>query len=176
MEKTKMNLNKCLHATDNFIELKPLIERVKSDISFWGYRYVYLEGSNNRYPIDILATRVMELVQKKHFEYTNLERTAGKKIAAKIDQIYKNNDELLKIKCFITRYLSYIIDVYTFITVEFAPRYKWFIFGDNQVFKYYTARQYQEEFQVKPDKSSDFWHLDSKNPTLYRPQIKSKTE
>ena len=144
MEKTKMNLNKCLHATDNFIELKPLIERVKSDISFWGYRYVYLEGSNNRYPIDILATRVMELVQKKHFEYTNLERTAGKKIAAKIDQIYKNNDELLKNKCFITRYLCNFFEI--FRNGGYHNGFYWYEGGDNQVFEYFTERQYLEEF------------------------------
>ena len=93
-----MNLAISLHATDKFIELEPLIEKVKDDISFWGFRYVYLDGCNDRFPIDILAKRVIELVKSKQFEYSNLERAAGKKIAAKIDQIYENNDGLLKTK------------------------------------------------------------------------------
>lgn len=139
-----MNLNKCLHATDKFIELEPLIERVKSDISFWGIRYVYLDGSNDRFPIDILATRVMELVQKKQFEYSSQERTAGKKIAAKIDQIYKNNEEMLKTKWLITQYLCYFID--SCRSGGYHVGFFWKVGGNKNVFEYYTERQYQKEF------------------------------
>ncbi len=150
-----MNLNTFLYATDKFIELEPTIDHVKEDISFWGIRYVYLDGSKDRFPIDILAKRVMELVKSKHFEYSNQERIAGKKIAAKIDKIYESNDDRLERKWFITQYLCYFID--SLRNGGYHIGFHWNDGRDNKVFDYYTNQQYQEEFSSNPDNRLSKW-------------------
>ncbi|KIC72681.1 hypothetical protein [Candidatus Protochlamydia amoebophila] len=143
-----MYLENSLYQTDKFAELEPVIEQVKEDITFWGTRYVYLPGSSGRFPIDILARRVIELMEKTRFEYTEEERNAGKKIAAKIDQIYQDNDKKLKGKWFLTRFFCYLQD--NFRERGYHPRFHWETCDENQNFNYYTASQYQATFNRMP--------------------------
>lgn len=137
-----MSLQNSLYITDKFVELEPIIENVKEDVSFWGTRYVYLEDCEDRFPIDILAGRVIELVKKTKFEFSDEERAAGKKIAAKIDQIYLDNDNRLEEKWLITRILCYLKDNFS----NYPPRFYWECF-EGKAFDYYTASQYCSTFQ-----------------------------
>ena len=102
-----MNLEKILYGTVQFVDLEPVIEDVKENIAFCGFRYVYIQGEKETFSIHILAKRVLELMKQTRFEYTDEEREAGKKIAASINRIYENNDERLKRKFFITLFLLY---------------------------------------------------------------------
>jgi hypothetical protein len=47
--------------------------------------------------------------ETKKIEYSDVERNAGKIIAAKTDQIYDDNDKRLEGKWFITQFLCYIV-------------------------------------------------------------------
>ncbi|WP_075883059.1 hypothetical protein [Candidatus Protochlamydia sp. W-9] len=146
-----MHLENSLYQTDKFVELEPVIEHVKEGITFWGTRYVYLPGSSDRFPIDILARRVMDLMEKTRFEYMEEERNAGKKIAAKIDQIYQDNDKRLKGKWFLTRFFCYLQDEFRgIIEAPHNPRFHWETCDENQNFNYYTASQYQAIFNRMP--------------------------
>lgn len=95
-----MNLENKLYQTDSFVELWPTIENVREEISFFGVRYVYLSGEEETFPIDILAKRVMQLIKKTKYEFTDEERSAGRLIARKIDKIYADNDTRLERKWF----------------------------------------------------------------------------
>jgi len=146
-----MNLEKKLYSTDSFVDLEPIIENVEEGISFWGRRYVYIKGEKETFSIDILAKRVLEIMKQKRFEYSNVERNTGKRIASKIDQIYDNNDKKLEKKWFITRFLCYILEQISYINSHsYPPRFDWE--EDNVLFKFYTKKQYEETFGSKPPK------------------------
>lgn len=161
-----MNLENILYGTDRFVDLEPVITNVKEAISFWGIRYVYIQGEKETFPIDILAKRIIELMKKTKFEFTDDERIAGKKIAAKIDKIYEDNDKRLTQKWFITRFICYIIDQ----TRGYSPRFYWE--DDNKKFNYYTKNQYQLEFNRQPtekEKFSTAFYQDIGRVVLYAP-------
>jgi hypothetical protein len=121
-----MNLEKKLYNTDSFVELESIIENVEEGISSWGRRYVYIKGEKETFSIDILAKRVLEIMKQKRFEYSDVERNAGKIIAAKIDQIYDDNDKRLEGKWFITRFLCYILEQISYINNHpYPPRFLW---------------------------------------------------
>ncbi|CAF23422.1 hypothetical protein [Candidatus Protochlamydia amoebophila] len=146
-----MHLENSLYQTDKFVELEPVIEHVKEGITFWGTRYVYFSESSDRFHIDILARRVIELMEKTRFEYTEEERNAGKKIASKINQIYQDNDKRLSRKWFLTRFFCYLQDNIGMLREGgYGPHFYWK--SDNKTFNYYTASQYQEKFNRMPDK------------------------
>ncbi|WP_042280963.1 hypothetical protein [Candidatus Protochlamydia sp. R18] len=154
-----MHLEDSLYQTDKFVELEPVIEQVKEGITFWGTRYVYLPGSSDRFHIDILARRVIELMEKTRFEYTEEERNAGKKIAAKIDQIYEDNDKRLAGKWFLTRFFCYLQD--NFREGGYHPRFHWEY--NNEKFNWYSASQYQEIFNRMPkvDQEASITHYNA---------------
>ncbi|MBS4163990.1 hypothetical protein PRO82_001299 [Candidatus Protochlamydia amoebophila] len=145
-----MHLENSLYQTDKFVELEPVIEHVKEGITFWGTRYVYLPESSDRFHIDILARRVIELMKKTRFEYTEEERAAGKKIAAKIDQIYQDSDKRLAGKWFLTRFFCYLQD--NFREGGYHPRFHWEY--DKESFNYYKASQNQETFNRMPEENN----------------------
>lgn len=166
-----MNLESSLYRTDKFVALEPIIENVKEDISFWGIRYVYIQGSKDRFPIDILAKRVIELIRKTNFEFTDKERAAGEKIAIKIDRIYEDNDLRLQNKWFITRILCYISDN-LFRTRDdivkgiYDTRFYWKE-GENTTFDFYTDTQFLEKFNYSPNKESSNKYRGFANVSLY---------
>ena len=159
-----INLEKRLYNTDSFVDLELIIEDVAEDISFWGRRYVYLKGEKETFSIHILAKRVLELMEQHRFEYTNDERAAGKRIAAKINHIYEDNIKRLDGKWFITRILCYIRDQMN----SCSPCVGWT--DGRRNFKLYTERQYQEEFHSKPNKKDialETWYQDIGHTVLY---------
>lgn len=147
-----MNLEYTLFTKESFVDLEPIIENIREGISFWGTRYVYIQGEKETFPIDILTKRISELMKQHNFEYSDAERTAGKKISAKIDQIYEdNNKRLEKIWCIITYVLCCIKDLKrTYKT----PYYNWIF--DHVRFDGYTDKQYEEKFHCKPDPKASF--------------------
>jgi hypothetical protein len=147
-----MNLEMLLYNSDKFIDLEPIIDGVKENISFWGHRYVYISGEKLTFPIDILPKRILELMKNNRYEYTDDERDAGKRIAAKINQIYEDNDERLIGKWFITRFFCYIIDQLS----GYSPRFYWE--EDHRIFDFYTEKQYEEIFHIKPVKDDWVWY------------------
>ncbi|KIC72698.1 hypothetical protein [Candidatus Protochlamydia amoebophila] len=169
-----MHLENSLYQTVKFVELEPVIEHVKEGITFWGTRYVYLSESSDRFHIDILARRVLDLMEKTRFEYTEEERSAGKKIAAKINQIYQDNNKRLAGKWFLTRFFCYLQDNFNLITEApyNNPRFRWECCYENRIFNYYTASQYQETFNRMPETNSQAQstsHRDIGYIALYRP-------
>ena len=163
-----MNLENSLYRTDKFVELEQIIENVKENISFWGFRYVYIQGSKDRFPIDILAKRIIELMKKTKFEFTDEERAAGKIISAKIDLIYNNNDKKLERKWFITRFLCYIRD--NIRDGGYHTRFFWEE-GDNETFDFYTIDQYKKKFSCSPDTESSNRYCGFGKIPLYCPPL-----
>lgn len=141
-----MNLENILYRTNKFVDLEPIVEDAKEGISFFGIRYAYIAGEKETFSIHILAKRVLELMKQNRFEYTDDEREAGKRIAAKINQIYENNDKRLETKWCITRIFCYIMDQIN----SYSPRFDWE--DESRNFEYYTEKQYETTFGYKPDK------------------------
>ena len=163
-----MSLDKILYGTDKFVELESTISSVQEEISFWGHRYVYIPGGQEKFPIDILAKRILELMEKFNFEYSDDERAAGKKIAAKIDQLYDENDKRLEGKWCITQWLCWFVDsAWHFTNKGYPPSFHW----HRTKFDRYTAKQYEEKFhcQVEQSQLETSMETDKGRICLYAP-------
>ena len=138
-------------------------------LSFWGTRRIKAVGYDNRAPIDSLAGRVMELVRSKKFEYTQEERDMGIQIVANINKLYSDSDQQVANSNFLTRFFCALESFYYQIShpctypesiTKSAIRWTWdtskqyyYRPGFNEVFEYYTKKQYTEKFH----REGDFW-------------------
>lgn len=90
-----LNLNTVLANTSSFADLDSLVKDANEDISFWGFRYVYVPGYKGKVHIDALAKKVNTLVRAS-FDFSEEERELGKQIVSKINQLYTANDNRKK--------------------------------------------------------------------------------
>lgn len=146
-----MNLRiKETFAKCNSIEdLYRLSEKANTKVTWWGKRYVYVEGYKGKLKIDALNIRLKELVIK-NFEFNEVEREMGKKISAKISYIYERNDELVKNSNCLKKIIVKILDFLTNLkNCGYGPRFYWEEVQDDY-FNYYTLKQFQNVFNRLP--------------------------
>ncbi|WP_042280048.1 hypothetical protein [Candidatus Protochlamydia sp. R18] len=137
-----MNFQQVLTSTQSFVKLEPVINQASDEISFWGKRYIYIQRYKQDFPLHDLVACIIEIVIQKEFEFSPEEREAGRKIAAKINQLYQNNDNKLENKNLITRQLCKLRDAWlNWTTPYYSPRFKW-EHTFNNFFEYYTKKQY----------------------------------
>lgn len=146
-------INDALNKASTFAELKPLLDKAKVEVSFWGNRYVKIEGCKGTVSVEALVSRVHDVLHQ-NFEFDENERKAGNQIAGKIDQIYSDSDNQLKHKNLLTKVFFNVIHLVD------NGRFKWRgpgdLGGENDAFKYYTMGQYINAFGSPPPKS--IWH------------------
>jgi hypothetical protein len=98
-----MSLHVAISEAKSFADLRGLVDRVECHLTFWGNRYITLTNFEGIEPIDVLAARVIELVNQYKFKFTDNERLHGKAIAKKITQLYDISDAQVDHSWFLTR-------------------------------------------------------------------------
>lgn len=104
-----MKIKEALTKTESIAQLEPIIISAKTDIDFWGKRYVFAPKYDGYTHINELAASILDLLEKKP-EFNKEDRVAGEKITKKINQLYEESNSLIKTKNFFTRWLCYIRD------------------------------------------------------------------
>jgi len=124
-----------------------IAEGAQEAISFFGYRYIKRDGYISTIPLDALAAKVMGMV-KPRFDFNENDRAIYKKLAARINQLFKANDAR-RVNC-ITRLFCIIRDLWKYLTTprSMNHRYQWFTQKENETFEYYTPEQYQRAFNA----------------------------
>lgn len=145
-----MNIYIELNKFCSFETLDPFVQNAKEEISFFGYRYIYVDGYKDVLRIDSLAKRVLEILSENFkFEFDENERAFLKKISNKVDLIYKNNDDRIKQKFLITRIICSFRDwLHNFEQWGYGIRFQWD--HENESFNYYTESQYFKVFKTNP--------------------------
>lgn len=149
-----MNIYIELNNFRSFEALDTFVKNSKEEISFFGYRYIYVDGYKGVLPIDALAKRVLEILSKD-FEFDEKERAFLKNISNKVDLIYKNNDDRINQKLLITRIICSFRDwLHNFEKWGYGVRFQWD--HKNESFNYYTKNQYNNVFKILPSSTPDF--------------------
>lgn len=95
---SKTNLNNI----NSFKELYSIAEKVEENISFGGSRFIHIRGFEGKLPIYALSKRMLEIVRiiklKRDVILDKTEYEFEKKLTAKINVIYENNDKRTKNK------------------------------------------------------------------------------
>ena len=166
-----MDIQKTLSETRTMAEFLPIVRNASAEFSFWGARYVSVEGYDGSLSVDALAERIEELVDK-NYEFDETERACGKEITSLIDRIYVDSDKAHKHACFLSK-LFYIIrqvlaNIFYYKCNPPMTRYLWEYCSENKLFEYYTRQQYINVFKIPPideddpdwtqSNSLDRWH------------------
>lgn len=145
-----LNLETAFRDAQSYDALLQIANRATPRLSFLGYRYVNAEGYEGYLPIDALAKRVQDMV-RANYDFTEEERTAGRLIATRIDQIYVESDEQVETANCFTRILSFIREMIHGELWPYATRAWWRDLDENgTMFALYTARQFQNVFERAP--------------------------
>ena len=144
------SIHTALDKASSFQELHEIVRKAEPRVSCLGGRYVVARGYSNWVDHNALAKKTMALV-KKNFEFSEGEREIGKKIASKLDRIYKALDNKLQ-RLNILSYILYQIrklwsDLFT---CGYDTQFHWEGGGDNKMFEYYTEKQYKAVYGIAP--------------------------
>ncbi|WP_042279562.1 hypothetical protein [Candidatus Protochlamydia sp. R18] len=149
----KFNLNNVTHLT----ELFSIVKNAKENISFWGYRYIYIVGYENTLPIDALASKLIELV-RVDFDFSEDERLIGKSITPIIENLYEQNKKRINDKNWFTQIICKIRDLWKFNKEGgYGIKFEWDNYFWKDTFDYYTEYQYKKIFNKDPIRCTD-WH------------------
>lgn len=148
-------LNTALNNTSSFTDLYTITKDIKEGVSFFGFRYVSVQGYRGRVHIDKLSLAIQSVI-KKNCDYDEINRAKLKEISFKITDLYKSNDKTLKQKNIITRLFCEIRDSCRCIKEQgVGPRFQWEMGSENKLYKLYTANQYLSSFGVDPTKEKN---------------------
>lgn len=157
-----MNLEAIVSRTDSLLELGQIADKAEPKLSFWGARYLCVQGYQDTLHIDSLADRVIELHRKKQCEYTKAEREVGRILSQKINHLYDLHYTQLWQANYLTRILVILRDIPScvyccFIKQDRLTSVNWYgvdyTNGMTNVFSMYTRSQFKEEFGFYPEES-----------------------
>jgi hypothetical protein len=163
-----MHIQQKISETRSFSELLPLSQHAEVKLSFWGGRYVCVDGYKGTLDVDALASKTLELLRQKKYEFSEDERVIGRQLASRIDVLY--NDSVVQCvhaPCF-TKTLGFFIGVISsfFHRLIGHPNVcsEWYGKGryanddsgqySNEDFMFYTQAQLQNKFNISPTEAS----------------------
>jgi len=162
-----MNIQTALSNARSFSELLPIAQHAEVNISFWGSRYVCVNGYQGTLEVDALASKTLELLRQTNYEFSEEEREVGKRLAGRIDNVY--HDDMMQcinapcftqITMFFITFTSSIID---WIRGVPSTQFEWYGLEQrlwhvsppnyNSDFNYYTRAQLQAVFGITPEEA-----------------------
>lgn len=100
------------------IDMHVFMQDIKTEVSFWGCRYVIKKDHSGYLFIDDLAGKILSLAESLHYKYTPNQRTLGTRITTLITDFY---EELNK-KNLLTRIFAFLRDFFSSIISQgFLP-------------------------------------------------------
>jgi hypothetical protein len=163
-----MNINDRLSAANSFKDLFDIAAKSTPQISFFGSKSISVNGYTGVLNLDDLAASTMKTIEK-NFNFTEEERAIGEVLAKRIDKIYEESDELVKMSNIFTRIIhafrKFINDL---CDCGYNTRFYWDCERSN--FKFYTKEQYQNVFNKLP-KSEPHRIQTGCPPRWYSPEV-----
>ncbi len=142
-----MSIN--LDNISSFKDFYQLLDGAQSDVSFWGNRYVTVGLYSGSLPIDLLPIYTMKVVNK-NINFDEEERSFGKKVVKKINELYLKSEKSAAKKNCLTRLFFAIVEYWISNIKDcgYGTRFHWE--HDNDIFEYYTKMQYKKKFKTSP--------------------------
>lgn len=155
-----MYINEALSQIDSFSEMEPIAQKAQAKLSFWGTRYLYVEGYEGTLDIDAIGARVIEILHRIRCEFTEAERKPGDRLEIKIIQLYDMSFQQIKDANYFTKVLAVIQYIFwgavelifkgetTFSQFDVDIN-----FTDALHFAYYTHNQFLEKYGICPEEA-----------------------
>lgn len=143
-----MKIEDYFKSIQSYEKLHEIAEKSEPRISFWGSEHILVEGYDGYLEIDSIIKRLFELV-KKNYEFNEVERGFGKRIASKMNFIYEKSDEIYKTCNIFTRVLVFIRGL---LGPAFT-RTAWELYDDKTTFEFYTRSQFNGVFGYSPEEA-----------------------
>lgn len=141
----------------NFCQLEEVLHdqsKIHSEVSFWGWRRVRVEGKKGSYGFFELLNFVY---QRMHgYTYNEEERASGKRLALPIIKIVEDSEESYRIRNVFSKFLCCIFDWWLnyiwYTGVPQGPRDQFVIEGEDifNAFNHYSREQYTNAFMKEP--------------------------
>lgn len=162
-----MEIQTVLSRASSFSDLLHIADRAEPHLSFWGSEFVSVSGYEGTLCIHALAARTLELLQQLNYEFNEAEREQGARLAARVDNIYYNADDLHQnIHC-ITEIMYILKTIFSFEWLFYNSihtRTRWqgeswvYRLGpmvQNKDFECYTRSQFQQKFGLSPEEAAN---------------------
>ncbi len=148
-----MRLSRALNEAQSYEDIIKILDKpdneTEAKISFFGSYRFSVKGYSFSYSIDSLVDKIKEMV-KNNPEFSREERTQGRTIVAKIDYLYSEIERQEKeVNCITKLFLWIIGNLEGNLMITFWEQY------ENQLFEYYTKKQFIEEFAIEPQGEPD---------------------
>lgn len=141
----------------NFCQLEELLRdqsKIRSEVSFWGYRRVKLEGKKGHYGLCELLNFIYQSMH--NYAYNEKERLSGKLLKCPVQKILEDSETSYKVRNVFSRFLCSIIDlwlnVFSYRDVPQGPMHQFIIDEDIfDEFEFYSRAQFVEAFKREPN-------------------------
>lgn len=145
-----ISLDSAISNARSFLELAPLVRLMQEEISFLGWRYIYLPGYEGRLAIDSLSERVLEVAHAT-LGFGVEERAVGREIKGHVNRLYRESDQRLDGKNFITFVLCSLREFFDKHIMHngLGARHMWRALK-RIAFDQYTREQYEQVFGRAP--------------------------
>lgn len=143
-----MKIENIFAEIQSYEKLCSLTEKAEPKISFWGSRYIVIEGYEGYLDLHSITQCLFQLIEK-NYEFNEKERAYGKRIAARIDYIYNKSTEILKTCCCITRVFVFLRNLSIIITPSLTTYWKQY--DGRSSFEFYTRQQFYKVFGYQPE-------------------------
>ena len=126
----------------SFSELQSVIDSANHDISFWGWRHLYVreDGKEIKFSFEFINELITSLLRKNP-EFSEDERSSGLSIRAKLIQFRTELPSLLKQKNIITRIFYWISIWFENVKLNWSGRQWEHPYSISDVFEYYSIAQ-----------------------------------
>ncbi|NGX47636.1 MAG: hypothetical protein K1000chlam3_01015 [Chlamydiae bacterium] len=149
-----MNINDFFSTVQSYEELYHVAEKATPHHSFFGSRFITVQGYQGQLPLDAIMERVLQL-EKKNIEFNETERKYGQFIVKKIDWIYEKSDEQVRASNIFSQLFVYLNDIFFYILPKNRHiswvREDWKMGFTDLFFEYYTRRQFLKAFWITPE-------------------------
>ncbi len=144
-------------------ELLQFVENTKPNLSFFGTTYLTVQGSEKTQSIDSITIRIFDLV-KKNYEFSEKDREIGRKIMARIKDIYSESDLQVEKSNILTRIFVTIRHFFELCSTDhYRGRYRIDVCFDDDIFDFYTESQFLKKFWIYPKFAEALgWRLECK--------------
>lgn len=106
-----------------FTNLRNIAMSAEPRVSFWGKRYMILNGSENvKLSIDYLTKQAFDLI-RNYPHFSESERVPARELATRIDFMYDESDRLVNQSNWITYLFARIRDLFERLTTFKTPPY-----------------------------------------------------
>ncbi len=160
-----MQVENALATTNSYKDILTIAEKADAQLSFWGSRYVIVEGYEGALDIDALAEKTIGIIREKNHVLENNERDELRQVTKFINRLYTDSDAQVDRSNCITwifcKLRKYFAGIWNYTKERgfgggWPVRSDWMseiTYGYNRRCDFYTEDQFKTDFGCTPQEA-----------------------